>query len=83
MNKQTKIELQQNIPQLPKDVICSTDDFYVESRHNEFGSRMFTLFDQGGFEIGEFYGLDRAFEEMERMQRYMHHRTEAEANLDD
>jgi hypothetical protein len=79
----TRIEMMQQIPQLPKDVICTTEDFYVESRYNEYGSRMFPLFDQHGFEVGEFCTLNQAFEEMERMQRYMHYRTEAEANLDD
>ena len=79
----TRIEMMKQIPQLPKDVICTTEDFYVESRYNEYGSRMFPLFDQHGFEIGEFCTLTSAFEEMERMQRYMHYRTEAEANLDD
>ena len=79
----TRIEMMQQVPQLPKDVICTTEDFYVESRYNEYGSRMFPLFDQHGFEIGEFCTLTSAFEEMERMQRYMHYRTEAEANLDD
>ena len=79
----TRIEMMQNIPQLPKDVICSTEDFYVESRYNSVGTRMFVLFDQHAFEIDEFYTLNVAFEEMERMQRYLHYRTEAEANMDD
>tara|TARA_R100000734_G_C3302827_1_gene93359 strand:- start:849 stop:1127 length:279 start_codon:yes stop_codon:yes gene_type:complete len=79
----TRIEMMQQIPQLPKDVICTTEDFYVESRYNEVGTRKFAVLDQGGFEIEEFYGLEQAFEEMERMQRYMHYRTEAEANMDD
>ena len=79
----TRIEMMQQIPQLPKDVICSTEDFYVESRYNEVKTRMFWVLDQGGFEIGEFYTLDNAFEEMERLQKYSNHRTEAEANMDD
>jgi hypothetical protein len=83
MNKQTRIEMRQSVPQLPKDVICSSEDFYVESRHNDVGTRMFWVLDQGGFEIGEFYTLDNAFEEMERLQKYSNHRTEAEANMND
>ena len=79
----TRIEMMQQIPQLPKDVICTTEDFYVESRYNSVGTRTFVLFDQHAFEIDEFYTLNLAFEEMERMQRYLHYRTEAEANLDD
>tara|TARA_R100000995_G_scaffold64519_1_gene33670 strand:+ start:152 stop:403 length:252 start_codon:yes stop_codon:yes gene_type:complete len=83
MNKQTRIEMQQSVPQLPKNVICSSDDFYVESRYSEVGTRKFWVLDQGGFEIGEFYTLDNAFEEMERLQKYSNHRTEAEANMND
>jgi len=79
----TRIEMMQQIPQLPKGVICTTEDFYVESRYDQYGTRVFPLFDQHGFEVAEFLTLTSAFEEMERMQRYLHYRTEAEANMND
>ena len=87
MNKQTKIEMQQNIPQLPKDVICSSDDFYVEIETKDgdldYAFRKFVLFRQNGFEVDKYYSLTSAWDAMRKYQRNEHHRTEAESNLND
>ena len=84
MNKQTRIEMQPCIPQLPKDVICSTEDFYIELNGDANDAyRKFIIFRQDGFEVEKYYDLTRAWDAMRAFQRNENYRTEAEANIDD
>ena len=87
MNKQTKIEMQQNIPQLPDGVISSTEDFYIEMETKDgdldYAFRKFVIFRQDGFVVDKYYDLTLAWDAMRKYQRNEHHRTEAESNLND